>query len=190
MDDNKNLILSAFEEVEYTYNSESDRIDIAGIACHWNKANLNAQIVTDRSFDTFLDYYNSGKLRPIVNYEHQYDKQIGLIDRIAKEADGLYIEGHLNCKIQYVNEWIRPLIESGDLKGLSTEGTVLNGHNGIIQREDGTYIVKDFILTAVAVTSTPADWNASLTVRNYIDEYAALQKPEEEIAKSRWYVFA
>ena len=186
--DNKNLILSTTNEVEYHYNSEAGRIDIAGTACHWYKENLNHEIVTDTSFDAFLGLYNNGKLSVVVNYEHNNDQIIGGIDKVNKESDGLWVEGHINTNIPYVRDWLLPLIEAKDLKSLSTEGFVLNGYNGIIEREDGSHIVKDMILTAVAVTSHPADWDAEFSVRNYIEEYKALKTPEEEVAKTKWYL--
>lgn len=186
--DNKNLILNTSTDVEYHYNSEAGRIDIAGTACHWNKVNLNSQIVTNTSFDTFLSLYGSGKLSVVVNYEHNSDKVIGTIDEVKKESDGLWVEGHLNSNIPYVKEWLLPLIEAGDIKSLSTEGYILNGYKGIVELSDGSYIVKDMILTAVAVTSHPADWDADFSVKNYIEEYKALKTPEEEIGKTKWFL--
>ena len=67
---------------------------------------------------------------------------------------------------------------------------MLNGIDGIIMRDDGTYIVKDFILKAVAVTSIPADPSAELTVRNYIEANKALISPPEEEIRRRWYLFS
>ena len=175
----KSYILGGMTDAEFHYNSEAGRVDIAGIACHWDKENLNSQVVDKNSFSSFMKLYKDGKLTPTLNYEHNMEKRIGLIDSIDLQDDGMWIEAHINARIPYVSEWLLPLIEAGDLKGLSTEGFPLNGYESITELENGAIYVKDFILSAVAVTATPADWDAEFSIANYIENWKQLRAEEE-----------
>lgn len=175
----KSYILGGMSDAEFHYNSEAGRVDIAGVACHWNKENLNSQVVDAKSFESFMKLYGAGKIRPVCNYEHDMTKRIGLIDKIDLQDDGMWIEGHINTRIPYVAEWLLPLIEAGDLKGLSTEGFPLNGYESIAQLSNGAVYVKDFILSAIAVTATPADWDAEFSIANYIENWKAFRAQEE-----------
>ncbi len=175
----KNYILGGMTDAEFHYNSEAGRVDIAGIACHWGKENLNSQVVDKNSFGAFMKLYNAGKIRPVCNYEHDSAKRIGLIDKIDMQDDGMWIEAHINTRIPYVSEWLLPLIEAGDLKGLSTEGFPLNGYESLMQMENGLVYVKDFILSAIAITAIPADWDAEFSIANYIEGWKALRAEDE-----------
>lgn len=147
---------------------EEDFIRIEGYCAHFNKVNLNNELVDESSFNDFFSLYNAGKLKPALNWNHDSNQIIGGIDKISKKENGLYMSARINKSIP-VCEMIVPNILKGDITGLSTEGFVKNGYDGIVENEDGSYYVKDFILTAVAVTPTPADWNAKFCVKNYID---------------------
>ena len=85
---------------------------------------------------------------------------------------------------------IIPNILSGDLNSFSTEGYIKDGYNGIVENEDGTYYVKDFLLTAVGIVPTPADWDATFTLANYLKGYEEdKRKRESEEQKRKWYLF-
>lgn len=167
-----------------SFNSEDDKLNIEGFAAHFGKPNLNKEIVFAESFDLFFEAYNNGQIRPILNFEHQFDKQIGGIDYISREKDGLFVRAHLNRSIPYVNDWIVPNIMSGDLNKFSSEGLVIGGRDGVRVNQDGSYVVLNFMMTAVAVVKHPADWTAEFTVKNYFE---SLGTPEDEVNKSKWY---
>lgn len=162
--------------------NEADKTIIEGYAAHFGDANLNDERVDSSSFDTFFTMYGQGKIKPFINYNHQIDKQIGGVDSLVTDSTGLYITAHLNNALPFVKDWVIPNIEAGDLRSFSTEGFIGGGYDGIIEYEDGTYFVKDFILTAVAVVQTPADWKSEFSIAN---DYRLnkLAGP-----KSKWYL--
>lgn len=151
---------------------EDDKfLKIEGYACHFNQMNLNNQIVDGHSFDTFFDLYNGGKLKPALNYEHTKNV-IGGIDSLSLNDTGIYMFAHLNKNVPMNAEMIIPNILMGDIKGFSTEGYIKGGYNGIVELDNG-YYVKDFILTAVSVVSTPADWDAEFSLSNVFKGFEA-----------------
>ena len=147
---------------------DNDRLNIEGYCCHYNTTNLNDQVVDSRSFDYFFGLYNSGKMKPALNYEHTTEI-IGGVDSIERRDDGLFMTAHLNKSVP-VNNMIIPNILAGDIKSFSTEGFVKGGYSGLVETENGFYI-KDFILTAVAIVSVPADWDAEFSVANVLKGY-------------------
>lgn len=168
-----------------SYNSEDDKLNIEGYAAHFGKKNLNNEIVFKESFNLFFEAYDKGQIKPVLNFQHQFDKQIGGVDSITRDSNGLFIKAHLNKGIPYVNEWLVPNIMAGDLNKLSSEGFAIGGRDGIKINEDGSYVVLNFMLTAVAIVQHPADSNAEFTVKNYLE---SLGTPEEEVKKSKWFL--
>ena len=161
-------------------------ISIEGYCCHFGRPNLNNECVDANSFKKFFDMYENGIIKPNLNYNHS-DRLIGGIDDIASMDEGLYMQAHLNKDVALVRDTIWPLIESGDIDSVSTEGFIDNGWNGIIENEDGSYYVKDFILLGVALVANPADWDAKFTFKNFLDENKA-RIELENAKKSRWYL--
>lgn len=183
----ENKIIYLQNDIKLINLKEDDgKMFLEGYACHYNKTNLNSQVVNAKSFNTYFDLLSKNTIsRAIMNWEHDMNKQIGAIDNITSDDDGLFIEAHLNTEIPFVNEWLVPNIKANDLSGLSTEGYVYGGINGIIMNEDGSYYVKDMILTAVALTNNPADVDARFSLANAVKEWNL----EKEIKKSKWYLF-
>ena len=151
-----------------------DFLNIEGYCCHYNKMNLNSQVVDEKSFAYFFSLYNANKLTPRLNYNHS-DTVIGGIDKIRTEYDGLYMYAHLNKNIPVNNEMIIPNILAGDIKSLSTEGFIKDGYKGIEELENG-YYVKNFVLTGVSVVSTPSDPDAQFSITNFVKEYEEWKK--------------
>lgn len=170
-----------------SFNSEDDKLRIEGFAAHFGKPNLNKEIVFAESFNMFFEAYDKGQIKPVLNFEHQGDKQIGGIDEITREKEGLFVKAHLNKGIPYVSDWLIPNIMAGDISKFSSEGIVVGGRDGIRVNQDGSYVVLNFLMTAVAIVKHPADWNAEFTVKNYFESLGA---PEEEVKKSKWYFLA
>lgn len=154
--------------------TEDEKLIINGYCAHFGVKNLNEEVVDANSFNEFFSLYDDGKLVPALNYNHT-DQIIGGIDSIEKKDNGLFMTAHLNKNVPLCDMLI-PNILSGDISGLSTEGFVKNGVDGVEFLDEGGYYVKDFLLTAVAVVSTPADWNAQFTVRNYLNTH-----PKQEL---------
>lgn len=155
---------------------DDNALHIEGYAAHYNRANLNREIVNASSFDAFFKLYNEGKLRPCLSYEHDNTLIIGAIDNLESKKDGLYMNAHLTRSVPLCQTLI-PNILAGNISSFSTEGMVLNGVDGIEYMDNGDYFVKDFMLTAVSVVNTPADWDAKFTVKNYLDSNGF--KPEQ-----------
>ena len=184
----KLYINNPIDNLKFT-NSE-DKLEIEGYCCHWNKKNLNGEIVMKESFDTFFAAYSKGTIRPVLNHEHDNSRVIGGIDELDRDDTGLYIIAHLNKTIPYVNEWLVPNIVAGDIKNLSTEGFPVGGINSIKINEDKSYTVLDFMLTAVAIVNHPADTIADFSVRNYMQGVPNEDEVKEEINKSKWFLFS
>lgn len=171
--------------LQITNSVEKDNIiEIEGHCCHFNTVNLNNEIVNKQSFNTFFDMYHSGKLTPKLNWNHSTD-YIGGITAIEALEDGLYINAFVDRNIKIVDEMIAPNILNGVLSQFSTEGYIQDGYKGVVEHDDGSYYVKDFLLTDVAIVAHPADPNAKFSVRNYIEQ---LKSVKEEVAKSKWYI--
>ena len=177
-----NLILHHNFRIENAVESEKF-LNIDGYACHWNVRNLNDEIVDSNSFDKFFQMYEEGKLKPALNFNHG-ELIIGGIDTIERRDEGLYISCHLNKDVRECRDTIIPNILANDISGFSTEGYVVDGIDGVDFNDDGSYYVRNFLLTAVAVVSTPADWDARFTVRNYLNENPNLLKTNKKEEKS------
>lgn len=165
------------EQIYYSNNNyeihnavETDEfLKIEGYCCHFNKMNLNREVVDEKSFSYFFSLYRDSKLTPRLNYNHT-DTIIGGVDKIQVEYDGLYMYAHLNKNLPINNDMLIPNILAGDIRSLSTEGFVKGGYNGIVELENG-YYVKDFVLTGVSVVSTPSDWDANFSISNFMKGY-------------------
>lgn len=169
----------------FNFSEEGDKALIEGRATRFNNTNLNHQVVDKNSFNSFFKLWNEGTASVQMNYEHTYDKIIGGVDEIEAKEDGLYVKAHLNREIPFVSEWLLPNIKNHDITGLSTEGYVLNGPDGISWIDKNTYYVKDFILSALAVTTHPADVEAKFSLANAVEQWQI-----ERETKSKWYFLA
>lgn len=153
--------------------NEDGFLRIEGTAAHFGSPNLNGEIVTAESFCNFFQLYNDGKLKPALNYNHDSTMLIGGIDSIYIKDNALCCSAHLNKDIAFCKDTLIPMVESGDIKSFSTEGYV--GYNDIEEREDGNYFAKNFMLTAIAIVSVPADYKSEFCIKNYFDEMKAQQ---------------
>lgn len=183
----ENRIIYLQNDIKLINLKEDDgKMFLEGYACHFNKTNLNSQIVNAKSFEKYFELLKNNTIsKAIMNWEHERDKQIGAIDNITSDEDGLFIEAHLNTEIPFVSDWLVPNIKANDLTGLSTEGYVYGGINGIITNEDGSFYVKDFILSAVALTNNPADVEARFSLANAVQEWNDVNTAK----KTKWYIF-
>lgn len=182
--ENNNIvrIYNNIDIINIKNDSNDDKVYIEGYAAHYgNEANLNMERVDSDSFNKFFEMYNEKKLKPYLNYNHDNDKQVGGIDELESRKEGLWIRSHLNLRLPFVKDWILPLIEGGDLKSFSTEGYA---YDIVYLESDDTYYIGNFILTAVALVQTPADWKSEFSVCN---AYNA-NKAKEAIEKSKWYL--
>lgn len=165
--------------------SDGDLLEIDGYCCHYNKVNLNGEMVNEASFKRFFEMQKEGKIKPALNYNHS-DQLIGGIDLLESRKEGLYMRAHLNKKIALVRDTIIPCMEAGDLNCLSTEGYIMNGWEDIEELDGNSYYVKNFLLTAVAVVSVPADYEAKFTFRNFLQTHK--QETPKTIYKSKWFL--
>jgi HK97 family phage prohead protease len=166
-----------------------ERLNIEGYICHFLQKNLNDEVVDKNSFDEFFEMYGEGKITPVVNYNHDQNQIIGGVESIETKEDGLYMKAFLNKEVKINSDMIIPNILAGTISGFSTEGFIKDGWDGIVELENGGYYVKSFLLTSVAVTATPADWEAKFSLSNFIKEYREHKNQVvEEIKNSlKWY---
>ena len=152
---------------------EDNMLRIEGTAAHFGEANLNNEIVDEKSFDSFFLLYRDGKLTPVLNFNHDPYALIGGIDNIYTKDNALWCSAHLNKDIAICRDTLIPMVMSGDIKSYSTEGWV--GFNDIVEHDDGTYYCKNFMLTGVAVVSLPADYNSEFSIKNYFENNKTLK---------------
>lgn len=165
-------------------NEKENMLEIEGYCCHFNKINLNNEMVDERSFDCFFNLYNQNKLKPCLNYNHT-DTTIGGIDLIENVGDGLFMKAHVNKDVAICRDMLIPNILSNDINSLSTEGFILGGYDGIVELDGGGYYCKDFMLMGVAIVNCPADFEATFSVANYMKNFEKVQKS----TNSKWYLF-
>ena len=151
-------------------------IQIEGSAAHFGTPNLNGEIVDAASFDDFFALYQDGKLIPALNYNHDSNMLIGGVDEVAIHDDTLYVRAHINKNIAFCRDTLIPMVLASDVNSYSTEGFC--DLNKVKENEDGTYYAGSFILTALAVVTTPADWQSEFTIKNHFEAEKARREEE------------
>lgn len=186
----ENILYINNTEDQLKFTNSGDKLEIEGYCCHFDRRNLNGEITHFNSFDTFFSAYQKGTIKPKINVEHDNNRIIGGIDDIDRDTTGLYIVAHINKGIPYVSDWLIPNIEAGDINSFSSEGFPVGGYDSIVFNDkDQSYTVLDFMLTAVAIVAHPADTKAEFTVKNYLNTKPTDKEVEEEVKKSKWYLF-
>lgn len=148
----------------------ADLLIVEGYGCHFNSVNGNGEIVTEASFKDFFDELKNGGQMPYFNYQHNPELIIGGWDSIEADEKGLVCRGHLNTKVALVRDTVLPLVESGDLAGLSTEGYAM----GWYDEENQVWHAEKFMLLGISLVSLPADFAAEMVVRNRLQMQRAL----------------
>lgn len=146
----------------HTASDNDDLLIVEGYGCHFGTVNGNREMVTADSFRDFFDELKKGGRMPYFNYQHNAELIIGGWDSIEADAKGLYCRGHLNKKVALVRDTILPLVESGDLAGLSTEGYAMGWYD---EAED-VWHAERFMLLGISLVSLPADFAAEMVVKN------------------------
>lgn len=162
--DIKKLSLNGIALDRKERNEGENLIRIGGYAAHFGKVNGNGEIVTEDSFRNFFEMLQEGGQMPMLTYNHNSDLLIGGWDKITADDKGLYAEGHINADVALVRDTILPLMESGDLNGLSTEGWY--DWNTASVNDDGSVNIADYALTAISLVALPADFAAKVESRN------------------------
>lgn len=145
-----------------TASDNSDLLIVEGYGCHFNSENGNGEIVTVDSFADFFNELKNGGQMPYFNYQHMPTDIIGGWDEITADETGLYCRGHINKKVALVRDTVLPLIESGDLAGLSTEGYSM----GWYDEQNNIWHAEKFLLLGISLVSLPADFAAQMVVKN------------------------
>lgn len=148
----------------HTAADNADLLVVEGYGCHFNSVNGNGEIVTEESFRDFFDELKNGRQMPYFNYQHNPEAIIGGWDSIEADDKGLICRGHLNKKVALVRDTVLPLVESGDLAGLSTEGYAM----GWYDEKNNVWHSEKFILLGISLVSLPADFAAEMVVRNQL----------------------
>ena len=142
--------------------SNADLLIVEGYGCHFGVENGNGEIVTEASFKDFFDELKKGGQMPYFNYQHDQNSIIGGWDEIKADERGLYCRGHINKRVALVRDTVLPLIESGDLAGLSTEGYSM----GWFDEANNVWHAEKFLLLGISLVSLPADFGAQMVVKN------------------------
>lgn len=137
-------------------------LTIEGYACHYGEANHNYEIVTAGSFTGFLAELAESGLKPAFTFNHDSGCIIGGWDELESDSTGLLVRGHINTNVAYVRDNLLPLIESGDLSHLSTEGWAM----GEWDERRQAYVCSEFMLTAISLVALPADFAAKMEMKN------------------------
>lgn len=136
--------------------TDGDVMTIKGYACHFGKPNLNGEVVTKDSFDEGFKLMAESTVMPTINLMHS-PVIVGGWDKLTPDDKGLYVEGRI-ILTPYVKDNIAPLITSGFLSHLSTEGYVTDWES----KED-YYVAKNFFLLRISLVDIPADFQAAPT---------------------------
>lgn len=159
----KELRLNALKLTNTRASKDDDNLLIVeGYGCHFNSVNGNREVVTEQSFTDFFDELKAGGQMPYFNYQHDATAIIGGWDEIKADAEGLYCVGHLNKRVALVRDTILPLVESGDLAGLSTEGYAMGWYDS----QKDIWHAEKFMLLGISLVSLPADFAAQMVVKN------------------------
>lgn len=162
---------------------DTDFLIIEGTAAHFDVPNLNSEIVNAASFDKFFKMYKEEKkIKPALTYNHDSSNLIGGIDDIYVDNNTLMCLAHINKNIKFCADTLIPSIIAGDTKSFSTEGYL--SYDDIVERGDGTYYCKNFLLTAISVVNLPADYQSEFVIKNWYEAEKALK----EKPKSKWYL--
>lgn len=146
----------------HTASDNADLLIVEGYGCHFDTVNGNDEVVTENSFaDFFADLKNGGQM-PYFNYQHDPTLIIGGWDSIESDGKGLFCKGHLNKRVALVRDTVLPLVESGDLAGLSTEGYAMGWYDD----DKGIWHAEKFMLLGISLVSLPADFAAEMVVKN------------------------
>ena len=133
---------------------------IKGYAVHFDRPNLNGEVVNERSFKQCLKKYEKIGQYPMLNFNHDSTKPVGAIKSMTTDKEGLFIEAEINEEL--AREYgIKDLIEDGTIEAFSTEGYY--DFDTTKFNDDGTYTANDFHITAVAIVPNPADPQAKFT---------------------------
>lgn len=152
----------------YTINSvldNDDHVIISGSAAHFGTANLNGQIVDDKSFQNSIKLFNENVIIPALNWNHDNNALIGSVLDLYTTDSTLEVKAQLNKRIPLVSNMLLPLIEDGTIKSFSTEGYI-----SLPECEDcgnNTYYTPNFSLRAIAIVSCPADSESRFKIQNY-----------------------
>lgn len=131
---------------------------VKGYACHYNKPNLNRQIVDENSFVKALKERKESNLATPINYCHDSNDMIGKVLNFYSDSEGLFIEAELIDEMDTVKNKVLPLIKNGVIDSFSTEGYI--SKSDIEKRPNNAYYINNFDLTAIAVVNNPADRGA------------------------------
>lgn len=146
---------------------ESNLVKIEGYACHFDIVNKNGEVVHKNSFTDCLAEFQQEKRMPVMNFNHNSDMIIGGWDAFEIRNDGLFAKGHLNKDVALVRDTVLPLIKSGDIKGLSTEG--YTKWKDVEQLENGVLRLNRFMLMGIALVALPADPKTDIALRNRLE---------------------
>lgn len=178
--------IAYFDNIQITNAAEDGgALKIEGYTAHWDSANLNRQRVNSKSFDKFFDMLAKGKLdNPVLNYNHDSTMLIGKVDGLERDKNGLFVRAHINKEVAFVRDTLAPMIMNGDIDKLSTEGYI--SKNDVEFYDDGTFYIRNFMLSAIAVVSVPADWDAKFELTNVVNRLKPTDdEVKEEIQRAR-----
>lgn len=169
------VILNEYCSINAVHDDEeTNLVKIEGYACHFDIANKNGEIVHKNSFTDCLAEFRKENRMPMMNFNHNPDLIIGGWEEFEIRNDGLFAKGHLNKDVALVRDTVLPLIKSGDLKGLSTEG--YTKWADIEQLDNGILRLNRFMLMGVALVALPADPKTDIALRNRIEKKSLSEK--------------
>lgn len=155
---------------------EDNKIYIEGYAMHFNKVNMNGEMVRPGAFDEFFNILKEKNNMPVFNVFHKQDQLIGAWTNIRQDETGLWVEGYLDLSVAYVRDEIAPLVRNGALSNLSTEMWI--NYNDIEPKED-YYIVNKAMLTGISLVPIGADMDTKIVLKNAIEPKENENSPEE-----------
>lgn len=159
---------------------DENLVKIIGYGARFGMANGNGLRFDENCFTPFIEKAEESGMRPYFNYQHNAEKIIGGWDSITFDENGMLCEGHLNTDVAFVRDEVLPLVMSGDLKGLSTEGFIEDAE----VLDDDTLLVKSFTTLGISLVSLPADFGATMSLNSLKERFAKKEDNNTEEVKA------
>jgi HK97 family phage prohead protease len=124
-------------------------------------------IVLPEAFKTTLETF---KKNPIILFNHDKDKPIGIAERLEiQPGRGLAVEGLISQAKDVEDTWVK--MKEGILRGMSFSYRIQDS-----EFKDNAQVIKELDLFEISVVSIPMNANALLTIAKSIDATQAFRE--------------
>ncbi len=137
---------------------------LSGYFKKWNVNNFNNEEYAKNAYDKFINnYFIKNKLNVPINLMHgwNFESLAGKIQNMKKDDTGIFIEVLISKGAVYF-ENVKQLLKDKVLQGFSDEGFAEDYE----KKEDGSYLIKEAVLTKISLVDIPAEATAKIEIKN------------------------